>query len=964
MSDPADKPASLNDDASAGMAARRLLWDETKSAIDALGLQIHGELSHGATAVVFEAKERQTGRRLAIKVIFDPGDQQAMALFRRECRILGSDYVPNDLVPHYVTSAGWGDAENNAGSAQPFVVMELIDGKKIHEYALCNPDRLPIPRRIDLVKHLYQAVHHLHECNLLHGDLSSNNVLVERGGRIRICDFGQSKRLLGGYHSVNSASGRFGTPGFAPGTQLFGEESAAPWTDIRQASAIAYHIFTGKVPDGSHTSHADEWRRELKRSGVPAEIARIVVKGLRERDFRGQFDSQLYVDANDASRDIDLWEIRRRRRVSFLRQTALFLVLLIPVAALACTGWEKYRAAVVYSEQRQYEELRSRADRLPHLDHPAIASLLQRADESIVNRQLALDEQQTRRSSELLADAVALLTAAIDTNEQIDRCGPIRADLSTVLERTTWISSSPRIAALYAELSDENRDLERLIESGEASQSWNRLVAFSAQLARATRENAEATEANEQRLRYDRLESAIPKRLKLMDGFQAIDRRTVDASTAWDLGDWQNAALHYGQALQQLDAWFRDNASTEELASIEQAAENALKAMQSEQEILLSEQKVLEAKINMQLQEIAALQQDLMSQGELTKAESRKHEQVAADLRQARADLARLTSSQNAMTGRLARQTDELNRSQRDAAEAHQQVEIWRKAAKNSGSSPPDADLPLELLSALAYLDDGDFTGFVEQYYPPEHVRRLREMPGGVAGFTEEWAKHPTDVETLQTYVRFCSRHPAAEERGGTLARFDVPTEEDSPANAAADKVPPGLGDDLEVVLKSAISLLETGNLRGFVLNLFPEPEARRLQGSADLEDLILVLNDQQAMVSTMLADLITLQTLTPTVADGVAGFKQVVATARGDRIHTVRFQLINGNWRFYDNVSAARSRIDQFSPAALDIDRDRPVVRWEMLGSRWRLHSLDFLRPNSPLIPGDDDVLEPTQGD
>ncbi|MCY2992496.1 MAG: hypothetical protein NTY19_32140 [Planctomycetota bacterium] len=78
----------------------RNLWPETLAAIDRAGIQLQTHIrgGDGASAIVVEGKERETGRRVALKVIHDPSHHRSMALFERERQILASEHLPSDLV--------------------------------------------------------------------------------------------------------------------------------------------------------------------------------------------------------------------------------------------------------------------------------------------------------------------------------------------------------------------------------------------------------------------------------------------------------------------------------------------------------------------------------------------------------------------------------------------------------------------------------------------------------------------------------------------------------------------------------------------------------------------------------------------------------------------------------------------------------------------------------------------------
>ena len=97
-----------------------------------------------------------------------------------------------------------------------------------------------------------QAIEAAHQAGVVHGDLTPNNVLVAKDGRIVITDFGFSTHL----HPPTKDSDQQlsmaplgGTPGFAAPEQVspaFGHMS--PATDIYAIGGLAYYLLTGRGP--------------------------------------------------------------------------------------------------------------------------------------------------------------------------------------------------------------------------------------------------------------------------------------------------------------------------------------------------------------------------------------------------------------------------------------------------------------------------------------------------------------------------------------------------------------------------------------------------------------------------------------------------------------------------------------------------------------------------------------------
>src|SRR5262249_49067630 len=151
-------------------------------------------LGHGGMGSVWLA-ERSDGRferRVAVKFLrFSVAAQGGAARFRREGRILGQLAHPNiaELIDAGVTHNG-----------EPYLVLELVEGKPIDEY--CDQHHLDLEARIRIFIDVLGAVAQAHANLVVHRDLKPSNVLVRNDGQVKLLDFGIAKLLAGESDSV------------------------------------------------------------------------------------------------------------------------------------------------------------------------------------------------------------------------------------------------------------------------------------------------------------------------------------------------------------------------------------------------------------------------------------------------------------------------------------------------------------------------------------------------------------------------------------------------------------------------------------------------------------------------------------------------------------------------------------------------------------------------------------------
>ncbi len=267
-------------------------------------------LGRGGFGVVYEAIDRTTAARVALKTIpdFDPA---ALFRFKREFRALSDVSHPNLVhLRELVCDAGaW------------FFTMELVDGVDFVAH-VCDRDSsedgpalastiaadtvprsreraTPMPARVGGRFHearlrtafaqLVDGVSALHAAGTLHRDLKPSNVLVNREGRVVILDFGLAWDLRfvdGGLTEVGQLTG---TPAYMAPEQVTGIKltEAADWYAV---GVILFEALSGTLPfDGGaleimvNKQHTEAPRLRDLVSHVPPDLEECVAR-LLERD--------------------------------------------------------------------------------------------------------------------------------------------------------------------------------------------------------------------------------------------------------------------------------------------------------------------------------------------------------------------------------------------------------------------------------------------------------------------------------------------------------------------------------------------------------------------------------------------------------------------------------------------------------------------------------------------------------
>lgn len=190
-------------------------------------------LGQGAFGVVRRARERATGREVALKLLQVQRGGTALARFMREGAVVAALDHPGIVRVHAVGTHG----------GRPCIVYELIEGEPLDRAARTLPHR----RRAELVRDAARAVGHAHARGVLHRDLKGGNILVDQAGRARVVDFGLA--LVEGDERLTRTGAVVGTPThMAPELFARGRADAGPAADVWALGVVLYEALTGRLP--------------------------------------------------------------------------------------------------------------------------------------------------------------------------------------------------------------------------------------------------------------------------------------------------------------------------------------------------------------------------------------------------------------------------------------------------------------------------------------------------------------------------------------------------------------------------------------------------------------------------------------------------------------------------------------------------------------------------------------------
>ncbi len=196
------------------------------------------KLGEGGMAEVWKARHLLLGTHVAIKFL----SAGYGGIADVEQRFLGEGKKQARLSHPNIVSA----YDFMYIDGRSYLVMKFIEGESLDELLFRLQAPMPLAQVQAISTDVLHALQYAHSQNVVHRDIKPSNIMIEKGERALVMDFGVA--MVVGEKRVTRIGMAIGTPHYMSPEQILGTADIDRRTDIYSFGCVLYQMLTGKAP--------------------------------------------------------------------------------------------------------------------------------------------------------------------------------------------------------------------------------------------------------------------------------------------------------------------------------------------------------------------------------------------------------------------------------------------------------------------------------------------------------------------------------------------------------------------------------------------------------------------------------------------------------------------------------------------------------------------------------------------
>ena len=129
-----------------------------------------------------------------------------------------------------------------------YMAIDFIDGLDLQDIMERTPEAMTVDEIVRITKHTLPAIKYIHSKDLLHRDISPDNILIDQSGEPILIDFGAARKKAKSSSRAFSKM-RFVKDGYSPQEFYIDGAEQGPYSDLYSFAATVYHLITGAAPE-------------------------------------------------------------------------------------------------------------------------------------------------------------------------------------------------------------------------------------------------------------------------------------------------------------------------------------------------------------------------------------------------------------------------------------------------------------------------------------------------------------------------------------------------------------------------------------------------------------------------------------------------------------------------------------------------------------------------------------------